>query len=773
MTREWEASAAVSDIDRTSDMDPQPRKKSRMNFDAAKSLLHATDGPLTRELLLEAGNFGLGKVPAKLKADAVTDMVCGYCATGCSLKVQTLNSEAVSLTPTTNYAVNLGMACPKGWEALTVLDSPNRATTPLLRNASGRLKPVDWSTAMGAFVERFKAIQSEHGQHSVAFLGSGQLPTEELAFLGALAKFGMGMIHGDGNTRQCMATAVVAYKQAFGFDAPPYTYADFEESDVIVLVGSNLCITHPIMWERVMRNRHSPEIIVVDPRMTETAMNATQHMPLAPKSDQTLFYGIARILIKNGWIDRDYTDDHTNGFDDFAVFVDQFSVDRVAAETGLSATQIQRFAETIRDGKRVSFWWTMGVNQSHQGVRTAQALINLALMTGNIGRPGTGSNSITGQCNAMGSRLYSNTSNLLGGHDFTNAEHRQRIAGILDIDADAIPTENSLPYDQIIEGILSRKIRGLWVICTNPAHSWINQNMLRDVLDRLDFLVVQDIYHTTETARMADLVLPAAGWGEKNGTFINSERRIGVIKKVRKAPGQALSDFNIFKLVAHEWGCGEMFDRWKTPEHVFQILKACSAGQPCDITGVDDYRMLAERGGLQWPYPAGQQQDQDAAAATDPSSNERRLFADGVFHHADGRAKFLFEDPRPIRERPREKYPFILLTGRGTASQWHTQTRTSQSAVLRKLYPQDVFVEINPDDARVLGIQPGDKTTVVSQRGRLNARAVLTHAVQSGQLFIPMHYVGTNQLTHSDFDPYSMQPAYKACAVSIQPLQQP
>lgn len=727
-------------------------------------LIHAKTGPLTRELLLEPGEFGLGKVPARAKPDGTTTSVCGYCSTGCGLHIHVKDGAAVGLSPKTGYPVNLGMACPKGWEALSVLDSPDRATVPLLRNDRGRLVETDWDAAMQTFVRRFQEIQQQHGNDSLAFLSTGQMPTEEMALLGALAKFGMGMLHGDGNTRQCMATSVVAYKQAFGFDAPPYTYADFEESDVIVLVGSNLCIAHPIMWERVMRNPHRPEIIVVDPRMTETAMQATQHLPLAPKSDQTLLYGIARLLIDSGRVDRDFVAAHTNGFNDFARFVESFPVERVVAETGLEAGQIQRFADSIAAGKRVSFWWTMGVNQSYQGTRTAQAIINLALMTGNIGRPGTGANSVTGQCNAMGSRLFSNTTNLLGGHDFANDEHREKIARILGIDEATIPRENSWAYHEIIEGILRGKIKGLWVICTNPAHSWINQNHVRDVLDRLDFLVVQDMYHNTETAQMADLMLPAAGWGEKTGTFINSERRIGVIKKVRKAPGQALADFAIFRLVAHYWGCAEMFGEWQTPERVFELLKRCSAGQPCDITGIDGYDMLDQRGGIQWPFhdraePNG---ERDAQAHA-----ERRLFADGEFYHADGKARFLFEEPKSLSEPPSERFPFILLTGRGTASQWHTQTRTRQSPVLRKLYPEKPFVEVNPADARTLGIRQNDRVLIVSQRGRLVASAFLTHAVRPGQLFVPMHYEETNRLTDAVFDPYSKQPSYKSCAVNI------
>lgn len=724
-----------------------------------RTLLRQEDGPLTSDLLLQPGKFGLGQVPAKLVPDATTATTCGYCSTGCSLTVHLKNDSAVNLTPTVNHPVNLGMACPKGWEALAVLNSSDRATTPLVREANGHQRPVDWPSALRLFCERMKEIQRRHGPEAVAFLGTGQIATEELALLGSLAKFGMGMLHGDGNTRQCMATAVVAYKQSFGFDAPPYTYDDFEQSDAIVLVGSNVCIAHPIMWQRICRNPHRPQVIVIDPRKTETAMAATLHLPLQPKSDLVLFYGIAHILVRESWIDRKFIDDHTTGFAEFARHVAEFTPRRVAQRSGIDEATLEHVARLIHEGRRVSFWWTMGVNQSYEGVRTAQSLINLALLTGNIGRPGTGANSITGQCNAMGSRLFSNTTNLLGGRDFQNAEHRRQVADILKIPVASIPQQPGWAYDQIVEGILAGKIRGLWVVATNPAHSWINQHMLRDVLSRLDFLVVQDMYTTTETAELADLLLPAAAWGEKAGTLVNSERRIGLIKKVCKAPGQALADFSIFRLIAEAWGCGEMFRHWTDPEAVFQILKELSRDRPCDITGIADYRMLDERGGIQWPY---------AESTPDPAS-QRRLFADGRFYHPDGKAKFLFEQPTAMVEPPCEKYPLQLLTGRGTAAQWHTQTRTAKSAVLRQLYPATVYAEINPVDARRSGIKPNQRLVVESQRGELEAKAFVTHGVQPGQIFIPMHYEAVNRLTLAHFDPYSRQPSYKSCAVRIKP----
>ena len=754
-----------------------------MNTDSASkkrrslpSLLRRKDGALTQELVLRPGEFGLGKVPARLKPDNTTNVVCGFCSTGCGLNVHLKDGQAINLTPTTDYPVNLGMACPKGWEALTPLSSPDRAVSPLLRNARGELAPVDWDEAMQVFTLRFRAIMDQHGPESVAWIGTGQICTEELAFLGALAKFGMGFVHGDGNTRQCMATAVAAYKQSFGFDAPPFTYADFEESDVIVLVGSNLCIAHPIMWQRVLRNKHQPEIIVIDPRKTETAVAATQHYALKPKSDLILLYGIANLLIERGWINPGYIAAHTTGYDGFAGFVKQFPPERVAAASSISVSELNRLAETIHQGKRVSFWWTMGVNQGHEATRTAQAIINLALMTGNIGRPGTGANSITGQCNAMGSRLFSNTTNLLGGHDFLDPEHRRKVAGILHFDEARVPAKNSLAYDQIVQGIADGKIKGLWVIATNSSHSWIHQNEFERILKKLDFLVVQDMYHTTETAREAHLVLPAAAWGEKDGTFINSERRYGLVKKISKAPGQALSDFNICKLIAHYWGCGAMFKDWTSPEAVFQIMKKLSKGQPCDITGIRDYRMLDECGGIQWPLPEGMRYEvggmrcEDDASSLIPHTSylqERRLFEDGRFFHSDGRAKFLFEAPREAPEMPDAEYPLTLLTGRGTSAQWHTQTRTGKSAVLRQLYPEKIYVEINPRDAARLGIRPQQMVEVRSRRGKLMASAFVTGTVQPGQVFIPMHYGETNRLTFPSFDPYSRQPSYKACAVTV------
>lgn len=718
------------------------------------------EGKLTHEMVLTPGRFGLGRTPERLQPDSTTSMICGYCSTGCSLKIHMKDGKAVNLTPDPGYPVNLGMACPKGWEALTPLKADDRALAPLLRGSDGRMAEVDWDVALKTFTGRWKDIMARHGPGSVAFLSTGQIPTEEMFMLGLVSKFGMGMIHGDANTRQCMATSHVAYKQSFGFDAPPFTYKDFEESDVLVFFGANPCIAHPIMWERVMMNPRKPEIVVVDPRQTETALAATRHFALLPKSDLPLLYSVAHVLIREGWVDKEFVAAHTDGFEAFKTHVATYDPKGVGEVTGLGQGAIEELARLIRPGRRSSLWWTMGVNQSYEGVRTAQAIINLALLTGNIGKPGTGANSITGQVNAMGSRLFSNTTSLVGGRNFQDAAHRAEVSRILAIPEERIQKQPGLAYDQILDGVMEGKIKGLWVIATNPAHSWVNQDSFKQAAAKLDFLVVQDMFPTTETARMAHLVLPSAGWGEKEGTVINSERRIGLFKQVSPAPGKALSDFYILKLIAEYWGCGKMFEKLDTPEQAFKAMVELSRGRPCDITGIEDYRHIDREGGIQWPFPAG--------APMSGSERERRLFADGRFFHPDGKAKFLFSPPQAIPEPVSTDFPFALLTGRASSAQWHTNSRTGKSAVLRKLYSEDSQLEIHPDDARILGLASGDWVTVRSRRGAARARVLPASTVRPGQLFLAMHDAAVNRLTYPAFDPHSRQPSYKHCAVQVE-----
>lgn len=383
-------------------------------------------------------------------------------------------------------------------------------------------------------------------------------------------------------------------------------------------------------------------------------------------------------------------------------------------------------------------------------------------MTGNIGRPGTGANSITGQCNAMGSRLFSNTTNLIGGHDFTNAQHREKVSAALNIPVERIPDRPSLAYDQIVQGIEDGKIKGLWMIATNAAHSWINQQRFKDAVKKLDFFVVQDMYANTETAQLANLVLPAGGWGEKEGTFINSERRIGVSHKVSRAPGQALADFHIFRLIAEYWGCGEMFREWTSPEAVFQLLKKVSRDQPCEISGIEDYAMIEQHVGIQWPLV------QKSEVRSQKPEQERRLFEDGKFFTPGGKARFVFEAPFAPPEMPDQAFPFVLLTGRGSSAQWHTQSRTAKSAILRKLHPAQLQIDMHPLDANELRVRDRETVSVTSRRGSITAEARLTATMQRGQVFLPMHHATVNQLTMTSVDPLSRQPSYKHCAVRIE-----
>ncbi len=567
----------------------------------------------------------------------------------------------------------------------------------------------------------------------------------------------MGFIHADGNTRQCMATAAVAYKQSFGFDAPPFSYTDFEESDLLVFIGANPTIAHPVMWNRVKMNTRNPDIVVIDPRRTKTADEAHLHLAVKPKGDLDLLYAIAHILIKRDWIDHEFIKSHTTGFDEFAEHLTAYSPEAVFPRTGIDPEVVESLAAKIHNAEAASFWWTMGVNQSHQGVRTAQAIINLSLMTGNIGRPGTGPNSITGQANAMGSRLFSNTTSLFAGYDFTKAEDRQTMAEMLGLDVELIPDRNSMPYHKILEAIGNGKIRGLWIVATNPAHSWIDRNSLYDRLAKLDFLVVQDLYTTTETAVHADMILPAAGSGEKEGCMINSERRLGIVDKVMDPPGDARSDFDIFRLVADAWDCGDMFSDWTDPEAVFRILQKTTAGRPCDITGIDGYDMIRSRGGIQWPYPE----------VGFDETEERRLFADGRFFTPDNKARFLFAIPGDVAELTDSEYPVELLTGRGSVTQFHTQTRTGKVAMLNRLSPERCYIEVNPEDADIWSVKAGDEVEVASRRGSVVVETVITDSISPGTAFMPMHYEETNRLTYPSFDSFSAEPAYKNSAVRI------
>lgn len=684
---------------------------------------------------------------------------CNLCALACNIDFYVDNGKIQKVSPTVDYPVNKGFCCIKGLNLDKQQTKIKARKSPLLRDENGEMREISWNKGFEVFAKKMTEIQAKYGKESVAYISTGQMTTEEMALLGHVGRNYMGM-HGDGNTRLCMATSVVAHKQSFGFDAPPYTLNDAELSDTIILIGANPVIAHPVFWGRIRKNKDA-KIITVDPRKSETAINSHMWVDIKPKSDLVLLYTLANVLIQNGWIDKKYIDEHTEGYEDFKNHVSKFTLDNVEEETGISKERVLELAEIIHNGKRVSFWWTMGVNQGYQAVRTAQSIINLALITGNIGRPGTGANSLTGQCNAMGSRAFSNTAGLYGGGDFDNPIRRKAIAEALEVDESVLATKPTLPYNVIIEKAIAGEIKGLWVICTNPRHSFTNNDEFKKAVENLDFLVVQDIYEDTHTAQLCDLYLPSVPAIKKEGVLINTERRLSKVNPVVPKEEGELSDFEIFLNIGKALGMGSLLENWKTPRDVFELLKKCSKGMPCDITGVT-YEMLEGKNmegsrGVQWPFKEGQVIEED----------ERRLYEDGNYYTPSKKAKFHFED---IAENPTEtskEFPYILNTGRGTVGQWHTQVR-SREIEHNKIYRKESYVLMNPDLARELNINENERVNITSQNGNTNEfNVVYSENVKKDHIYAPMHYIETNSLTPSVYDPYSKEPSFKTVAVNI------
>ena len=683
---------------------------------------------------------------------------CFFCGLACNMTFYVEDNKIVKVMPTEHYPVNKGFSCIKGLN----LDKQNtkykRPSLPLLRDKNGEMKEIQWDEAFKTFADKIKESQEKCGKESVAFISTGQLMTEEMALLAHIVRDYL-QANGDGNTRLCMSTAVVAHKQAFGFDSPPYTLNDAELSDTIIIIGANPVVAHPIFWGRVKENKTAKKI-VIDPRRTETALNADEWLNIKSKGDLTLLYTLANVLIEKDWINKEYIDKYTENFDEFKKHVQKYTLDDVEEKTGISKLQVLDLARTIHEGKRVSFWWTMGVNQSYEGVRTAQAIINLALMTGNIGRPGTGANSLTGQCNAMGSRAFSNQTGLYGGADYADMAQRERIAKIMGMDESMLPKKPTIPYNEIIEKCISGDIKVLWILCTNPRHSWANNEQFKKAAEAVDFLVVQDIYDDTDSVQICDLLLPAVPAIKKEGFIINTERRMSAVKQILKREENELSDFEILLGIGEALGMGSQLDNWRTPRQVFEMLKQCTEGMPCDITGVD-FEMLESSKGIQWPFKKGQKLVED----------ERRLFEGGKYFTKNGKAKFVFEDVSKNENEPSEEFPYVFNSGRGTVGQWHTQTRTREFDVSRAIYPKQSYVEINTKLAKKFDIKSGERILITNQYGKSSAfNAVITDNVKEYELYAPIHYIETNALTPSIYDPYSKEPSYKTVTVKIEKI---
>jgi anaerobic selenocysteine-containing dehydrogenase len=699
----------------------------------------------------------MGHTAARKIPDRWVATTCGYCSVGCGMFIGVKDGRAVSVRGNPDHPVNDGLLCPKGLSEHDMLAAPSRALHPLLRR-NRCLERVGWSDAIDTMARRFREVQQQHGPGSVGVISTGQLVTEEFYALGKLVQLGIGTSNYDGNTTLCMSTAVSGYKRSFGSDGPPGAYEDLERADVILLIGANIAENHPILWQRLEANPQKT-LIVVDPRVTKTAMLADLHLALQPRSDLALVNGLIHLVIENDLIDREYIAAHTVGFEALRDSVRKYTPKYVSEITGLSTDVIHQAAWLYGHARAAFVGWTMGVNHSTKGTETVNAINNLALITGNIGRAGAAPFSITGQCNAMGTREAGFASSLPGYRKFESPDDRRELAAIWNVDADRLPSARGLAYPDIIEAALSKRIRALWIIATNPIVSFPNLGVTRQALEELDFLVVQDGFHPTPTSELAHLVLPAAIWGEKEGTYTNSERRVSKVNRAIDPPGEARSDFDIFLDLAGALGCaGELFPGWTTPGDAFEEWRRVSAGRLCDYSGMT-YQAIEAHGGIQWPYAEGE---------TDPT-RARRLYQDGRFQTDDGRARLIPVQWEPFPEQPTPDFPLVLNTGR-TVEHWHTRTKTGEVAILERLSPSP-WVEMNPRDARPLRLKSCERVDVVSRRGRIrNLELRLTETVAPGQVFVPFHWAhaNANQATQSAFDPISREPNYKQSAVRVE-----
>ena len=681
---------------------------------------------------------------------------CNYCAIDCNLDFYVEENRVVKTVPTKGYPVNDGFCCIKGLSLDKQQKTVKPGSLPKIRQKDGSFQKVSWEEGFRYVADQLKELQEKYGRESVAGISTGQLTLEEFALFGHVMRNYL-KTNVDGNTRLCMATSVVAHKQSYGFDAPGFTLQDLELSDTIIFIGANPVVAHPILWGRVKQNKvPDRKIIVIDPRKSETAMNADYWYGLKWKSDLLLLYTIAQQLIEKDYLDHRFIDEHTERFEEFKEFVKDYSLERGASGPGLS----KELVELIHQGKRVSFWWTMGVNQGYEAVRTAQAIINLALMTGNIGKPGTGANSITGQCNAMGSRAFSNTAVFFGGGDFTNPVRRERIASVLGVDESMLAEKPTKTYNQIIEGINAGEIKGLWILCTNPRHSWTNNETFASAAKKLELFVVQDIYDTIESAEDCTVFFPVVPGLKKEGTYVNMERRLSAMRQVLKREENEISDYEAILGVGKALGMGEALKGWETPKDCFALMKECSRHMPCDFTGVT-WEMLENSHGVQWPYPEGREAEY--------KEEQRRLYEDGKFFTPSKKAQFIFEE---VKENPlplTEEFPYILNTGRGSVGQWHTQSRTKEVKFVEDVSLKKAYLYMNPELAKQKGIQETDQIRVYSANGENAVFVVkLTPNVQVGELYAPIHYIECNKLTPSLYDSYSKEPSYKATPVRFE-----
>ncbi|MDH5230873.1 MAG: nitrate reductase [Gammaproteobacteria bacterium] len=687
---------------------------------------------------------------------------CGYCSTGCSIEVG-VNSEGqgVRARGVGGADVNRGKLCLKGIFEHELFTSAGRGEQPLMREKTfDAYEPVSWDEALDKTAAEIKRIQEKYGRDSFAIVSTGQILTEEFYTLGKLARGVIGTNNYDGNTTLCMASAVSGYKRSFGSDGPPGCYDDFEHTDCLIAFGSNLPEQHPVIYWRLrqaLEKRKFP-IIVVDPRVTMFAQYADMHLPVTPGTDVVLLNSLAHVILDEGLEDTTYIHSNTSGYDEFAKLVAQYDPVVTQKICGIDEDTIRNVARLYAKSNQAMSIWTMGINQSTHGSDGVVAINNLNLITGNIGKKGGTSLSITGQCNAMGTREWSSCSGLPGYRALEKEKDRVDIAKFWGIDPEFFPKQRGLFQTDIFPAIETGQIKGLWLIATNPMTSMPNTARIRKTFEKLEFCVVQDAYQDVETTEYAHVYFPAGLWAEKEGCMTNTERRVNFISNVLKPHANSKPDLWIFNEMAKRFDQGKKIKFPDSAKEVFDEMRELSKGRFLDISGMTHEKIKASRG-IQWPMSDG------------ADSGSARLYEDGKFQHADGKAKLIPLNFIDNNEKPDEEYPFWLNSGR-VVEHFHTRTRTGKIGNLNKFSPTP-YMEMNPDAAQELGVEHMSYVRLVSRRGDAVVLVQLTQRVPRNMVFIPFHFHEcVNRLSLGLLDPYSRQPAFKQCSVRIENVSQ-
>lgn len=702
-----------------------------------------------------------------------TASTCCYCGVGCGVLIEHDDERILGVQGDPQHPANFGRLCSKGSTLHLSGDADARAHYPELRLGKDLARSrTDWNTALEHAAGIFAETIREHGPDSVAFYVSGQLLTEDYYAFNKLARALVGTNNIDSNSRLCMSSAVVGYKRSLGADAPPCSYEDIELADCVMISGSNMAYAHPVLFRRLeeARARHpEKKLIVIDPRVTDTAEQADLHLAILPGTDVALFHGILHILLWEGWIDRAFIDAHTDGLDGLKALVRDYGPLAVAEICGIAVDDLQRAAQWIGQAPSFLSLWCMGLNQSTAGSAKNSALINLHLATGQIGRPGAGPFSLTGQPNAMGGRETGSLSNLLPGHrEAADAEHRAEVAAYWGVEQ--LPENPGLSAIELFDAVRDGRIKALWIACTNPAQSLPDQTRVREALAACPFVIVQEAFTTSETCQYADLLLPAASWGEKEGTVTNSERRISHVRPTIPAIGEARADWRIVcdfaRRLQQRLRPGEpgLFD-FDSPSALFEEYKLLTRGRDLDLSGID-YALLDTLGPQQWPFRSGAQQ------------GTKRLYGDGQFPTANGRARLIAEPYRPPKEKRDARYPLILNTGR-LRDQWHGMTRTGTAPQLFG-HVEEAVLGLHPDELRRRRISDGQLVRLHSRRGELVLPVQADDRLRPGQAFLPMHWgdrflkgLGINVLTLPAVDPLSRQPELKHATVEVSRVELP